>query len=359
MTGRERIRAICNREQPDRLSWTTIVDEATLSNLPANLQGLSGIEFYKYIGCDIFLLNCWGMPYDFRSPVIVWPQFVEEVISCENERFRRELRTPEGSLTSTRVNGHPVEFPVKTVKDANLYRRIWAETTLKKSDDLPVYERVTSEIGDYGVVTRFWGPSTIPMLLEEDMGMIHFYDMYAQHPDELAALITTIHDKHLEAFEILAQGPCDIVILIENTDINYIHPEIYRKYNGMHVKDFVDIIHKAGKTAIIHMCGHVRGLLDQIRMTGLDGVHALTPSPTGDTSAELALDELGDDLIIIGTLDPTIFCLGPIEGIGQALDRLYTPRLRRSNFILCAGADGIVVPLERFNALADWMARNG
>jgi uroporphyrinogen-III decarboxylase len=189
--------------------------------------------------------------------------------------------------------------------------------------------------------------------------MENFYYLLFDHPQEMDALINTIHERELKAFEILAQGPCDVIVLCENTSTFYISPEVYRKYNGPHVRDFVDIVHAAGKTAIIHMCGHVVNILDQIKDTGLDGVHALTPPPTGDTPWESALDVMGEDLIIIGTLDPSIFAAGPVEQIGAALDELYTPRLRRSNFILWPAADGIRVPLERFQAVADWMEQNG
>jgi uroporphyrinogen-III decarboxylase len=132
-----------------------------------------------------------------------------------------------------------------------------------------------------------------------------------------------------------------------------------RKYNGPHVRDFVEICHSKGKIAIIHMCGHVRNILYQIKDTGLDGIHALTPPPTGDTPWEMALDILGEESIIIGVLDPTIFILGKLDEVALALDELYTPRLRRSNFILCPAADGISVPLERFQAVSSWMNQNG
>ena len=40
------------------------------------------------------------------------------------------------------------------------------------------------------------------------------------------------------------------------------------------------------------------------------------------------------------------------------LDRLITPRLREANFVLGAFADGVSVPLERFEALKHWMRKN-
>lgn len=359
LTGREKIEAILHREPVDRLAWTSLVDAATLDGLPENMHGITGIDFYKQLGCDILLLNCWGMPYDFASPARVWPDWVDETISREGDRHSQCLKTPEGTLCWVQFQGHPTGFPVNTIEDVELYREIWAGARFETRDDCPVHAKIDTEIGVDGIVTRFWGPSTIPMLLEMDMGMSNFYMMMCEYPERMEALIQTIHEKQIQAFEILAHGPCEVVILCENTSTMYITPDIYRKFNGPHVKDFVDIAHAAGKLAIIHMCGHVRDLLPLIRQTGLDGVHALTPPPTGNTPWELYLDEIGDDQIVIGALDPTVFVSGPLERIPAALDELYTPRLRRSNFILSAFADGIPVPWERFQAVAAWMEKNG
>ena len=122
-----------------------------------------------------------------------------------------------------------------------------------------------------------------------------------------------------------------------------------------HQRDFVAAAKRGGKTALLHMCGHVHGLLDLIRETGCDGIHFLTPPPTGDTPWEAALDVIGEDLILIGCPDPTIFASGPVDEIGPALDRLITPRLRDANFVLSPTADGISVGLERFYSVMRWM----
>ena len=359
MTGRERITAILNRQPVDRLAWTTLVDGHTLNALPAEMQGMSGIDFYRYIGCDIFLLNNWGVQPGFSSPAFVWPTDVTVSSRQDDGKTIRELQTPEGTLTTIYRDGHPIKYPVTSIKEVKLYLQIWEGAQFVARDDSQAYDRINEILCEDGVTTRFWGPSTIPRLLENDMGTENFYYLLCDHPREMGALINIIHERELKAFEILAQGPYDVIILCENTSTFYISPEIYRKYNGPHVRDFVDIVHAAGKTAIIHMCGHVKNILDQIKDTGLDGIHGLTPPPTGDTPWELALDVLGEYQIIIGVLDPTIFLLGQIEEIASALDALYTPRLRRANFILWAAADGIPVPVERFQAVADWMNRNG
>ena len=359
MTGRERLQAILHKQPAEGLSWTTLVDSNTLDVLPGELKGMSGIDFYRHVGCDIVLLNGWSTPFSFASPTLEWPDGVMETVRDEGDYQFRELVTPFGTLDSERRKGHPTKYPVRTLADVRVYREMWEGASYVEGDDGPVFDSINALIGEDGVVTRFPGPSTIPRLLEVDMGTQNFYYLLHDHKEEMEGLMSAIHEKELEAWEIVSRGPCDVVILCENTSTFYISPDTYRNYSGPQVRDFVDIMHAAGKVAILHMCGHVRMILDLIKETGLDGIHALTPPPTGDTPWELALDELGEDLIIFGVIDPSIFIMGTLDEIPEALDALYTPRLRRSNFCLWPGADGLAVPLERFEAVAAWMDRNG
>lgn len=356
MTGRERLNAILRRQSPDRVAWTTLVDEATLGALPEPLRGMGVLEFYRHIGCDIFQLNNWALPHPFRSPELRWGPEVKTVTRKEDGNSVCEWHTPRGTLTSI-SRGHPLKYPVDSLATMRIYRAMWENACFMERDDRPAFDALNALLGADGIVTRFWGPSTIPRLLENDIGTMNFYYLLNDHPAEMTALIRVIHERELQAFDCLSRSPCEVVILCENTSTYYISPDIYRRFNGPHVKDFVDLMHATGKIAIIHMCGHVLDILADIKQTGLDGIHALTPPPTGNTPWETALDLLGNDLVIIGALDPSLFIMAPLEQIGQALDALYTPRLRRANFVLGPFADGIAVPLERFQAVSRWMER--
>ncbi|MDP6118763.1 MAG: uroporphyrinogen decarboxylase family protein [Planctomycetota bacterium] len=358
MTGRERLNAVMHKEPVDRLSWTTLVDSNTLDNLPGELRGISAIDFYRHIGCDILMLNGWATPHGFNSPKLEWGPEAQTTHWSENGRRFTETQTPNGTLKSVSRKSHPIKYPVETIEDVRIYRELWEGAAFAEADDRPSFDAVNELIEDDGIVTRFWGPSTIPRLLEFEMGTENFYYLLHDYPHEMEELIALMHERELVAFEILGRGPCEVVMLVENTSTYYIGPHIYRHFNGPHVKDFVDTIHDAGKVPIIHMCGHVVDILPDIEQTGLDGVHALTPPPTGNTPWENALDVLGEDAVIIGALDPSIFISGPVENIGSQLDALYTPRLRNANFVLGPFADGIPVPLERFLAISEWMARN-
>ncbi|MFA6470511.1 MAG: uroporphyrinogen decarboxylase family protein [Candidatus Latescibacterota bacterium] len=358
MTGRERLNAVLKKQPKDRLSWTTLVDNSTLLLLPAGLRGNGGIDFYKHLGCDIFLLNGWNTPFRFTSPSHHWPEEVEVEKEQEGQRTTVRWKTPKGVLAGIFEGVHPVKYPVDSISAVNIYREMWEGSSFTAHDDSITFAGLNSLIGESGVVTRFWGPSTIPRLLENDMGVENFYYLLADHPEDVQALIQTMHEREADAFKILAEGPWDSVTLVENTSTYYISPDIYRRYNMPHQREFVDAVKSKGKTAILHMCGHIRGILDLVKETRCDGIHTLTPPPTGNTPWEDVLDILGDDLIIFGCLDPTIFVAGDIGRIPLALNTLITPRLREANFVLNPMADGIPVEPERFTAVRDWIQKN-
>ncbi|MDD3927335.1 MAG: uroporphyrinogen decarboxylase family protein [bacterium] len=327
--------------------------------MPEHLRGNGGMDLYRYLGSEIFLLNGWGTPHLFRAPELRWAEEIEVSFNEREGNTIQEWHARNGTLTAVTHNGHPLKYPVDSLETLRLYREMWESASFLAHDDQPVQDSIDALIGQDGIMTRFWGPSTIPYLLEYAIGTTQFYYLLYDYPEEMKALIDTIHEKELEAFRILANGPSEMVTLCENTSTYYISPEIYRRYNMPHVRDFVDIMHAAGKTAIIHMCGHVADILSDIKETGLDGIHALTPPPIGNTPWEMALDALGDDLIIFGALPANIFLQLPLHKVGPALDGLITPRIAQSRFVLCPCADGLVVPLERFEAVRDWVESRG
>ncbi len=355
MTPRQRLAAILNKKPHDCLSWTALVDNNTLNFFPENLRGNFGIDFYRHIDSDIFLLNGWNTPYTLRSPESKWSEEVKIEVVTENGNNIKRIITPEGTLTGIYARGgHPLKYMIDSMEAVKIYTGMWENAKFVKHDDSETYKILDDLVGDDGIVTRFWGPSAIPRLLELDMGTLNFYYFLNDYPAEMKKLIETIHEKEKEAFRILAEGPWSCVILVENTSTHYISPKIYKQFNMPHQAEFISTIKNAGKTAILHMCGHVRKILHLIKETGCDGIHALTRPPTGDTPWEFALDVLGEDIIIIGALDVSTFLLSRIQDIPHMLDLSITDRLRNSNFILGVFADGIKVDLERFYAVSRW-----
>src|SRR5512138_920430 len=98
MTGRERILALLSRQPIDRPAWTTLVDNATLGIVPAELSADHGMAFYRHLGCDIMLLNGWNTPINFASPRLQWPADVTEHHWRDGLRSITEWRSPRGTL---------------------------------------------------------------------------------------------------------------------------------------------------------------------------------------------------------------------------------------------------------------------
>lgn len=359
ITGRDCLNKICKKQVPERLTWTTVVDSHTINILPDNLRTMNPVEFNHYLGCDTVDLSGWGLPWQLEGARLVQPGVETRNSRDDAGNFVTETICSQGKLTSRMSPAwHPVEFPVKTIEDIRLMIKRWELSYYEPVDEIKAYESIENIIGDSGITTIFAMPSAIPWLLENVMGVEEFYYMLDDYPDEMKELIKIIDDKNWQRYEIIAEHPCPVAILAENTSTRYIGPKIYEEYNMPSQRAFVDAMHNKGKTAILHMCGHVNDLLPLIKETGTDGIHALTPPPLGDTLWEKALDILGDDLIIMGILTPDIFHTIPIKEVSAALDKVITPRIKESPFVLSLFADGIPVPLERFLAVKKWVENN-
>lgn len=348
--------AVMNGKPVDRLPWTTVVDEPTLEILPDDLKWMTPYDFYRHIRCDVFQIGDYGTEYEMKGCRLVMPGVEFTKTKDPSGETTTVSRCRHGVLTERfSPFSHPIEYSIKGIDDLRILAKRWEDAYYEPVDESAAYRAIDASVGDQGITVLFIPPSTIPHLLEEAIGMQQFYYLLADYPEEMEALIHLMQEKELKRFELCTNTPCDTIVLTENTSTRYISPAIYEKYNLPSQRAFVEACHRAGKKGILHMCGHVKLLLHLIKETGTDGIHALTPAPTGDCAWEEALDVLGDDLIIIGILTPDIFHQFPLSQVGPAIEKQITPRVRESRFILALGADGTPVPIERFLAVRDWV----
>jgi len=63
----------------------------------------------------------------------------------------------------------------------------------------------------------------------------------------------------------------------------------------------------------------------------------------------------------LGLLDSAVFHDPRVsrQDIFSLLDKTFTSRVRAGNFILAIAADGLPTPLEKFEAVQEWMQQNG
>ena len=426
MTGRQRLLSILNRAAPDRIAWTTLVDERTRSVMPPAVRAMPVLDFYRHIGCDILQFGNYGLPADLAVPSparLVTPPIETEWVNQPDGLAVRTQRTPWGTLVATFRDGHPIKHPVESLEELRILKEVWlasrheegdtsrpssspcstslcsslcsargrGSSTLRvaasprgrraSKDSAPAqstgartegqstearvdgFARAEAAIGDDGLYIPTLDPSPVQQLIEMDMGLAGFYYHLQDHRAELESLLDAMHACRMAEYEIVARrSPAPALIPVENTSTTLISPALYRRYSLPQIRDYADIAHRHGKKLILHMCGKLSGLLGELAETGLDGINALTPPPVGDLEFEEALDVLGQDLIILGgILDPALFQAPSLtrDDLWQALDRLFTPRIRQAHFLLWLPADGLPTPFDRFLTVRDWMDSHG
>lgn len=365
MTGRERLRAILRGEPPDRPCWTTLVDDVTRSVMPDDWRRLPLLDFYRRLGCDILQFGSYGLPPELQVPTALSYHCPKATVTHETQpdgTLVQTTRTPWGDLTATFRRGHPLKHPVETADDLRVFARLWERSVPTEADGVPeAYGRVDAALGDDGLYLPTMAPSPVQQLLQLDMGVVAFYRFLQDQRGELLALLDLMQQARCQEYEAMAaQCPAPALIAVENTSTRLLSPALYRELSLPQIRQYADICHRHGQRLVLHMCGHLRALLPILPETGADAINALTPPPVGDTTVEVALDALGDGFPQLGAvLQETAFQAPETtrERIWQALDELYTPRVRAAPLLLWAAADGLPTPIERFLAVQEWMAR--
>lgn len=106
--------------------------------------------------------------------------------------------------------------------------------------------------------------------------------LLADYPDEMEELFAVLHERNKKQHAALMEYLTDLVIDYEYTSTTVMNPDMFVRYSLPAINDYVDICHKSGKLYITHMCGKLRGLINEVGSGRQDGVDSLCPPNTGD-----------------------------------------------------------------------------
>ena len=364
MTGRERLTRILHRQGIDRPTWSTLVDDKSRSLMPEAIRRLPVLDFYRHVGCDILQFGNYGLPPETQvaRPVReAGPNTTVETDEADDGTVTLSRHTPRGVLQARSRGGHPTGYPVATVEQVRMLQWVWQHTSYHLCDQRELrasWTRAEEAIGDDGLFAFTFGPTPVQQLLQLDMGLENFYCLLMDHEAEMVDLLGVMQARQRQEWELAAAAmPGELAIIVENTSTTMISPDLYQRLSVPQVRDFVEIMHRHGKKAVIHMCGHLRDLLVHMKPIGFDGINMLTPPPTGNTPFEDALDVLGDDLLIFPGLLPEALFSRPHfspQHLHRGMDQLHTSRLGRAHIFYHVVADGLPTPIEHFYAVRDW-----
>lgn len=363
MTGRERLERMIDGLPIDRVPIAILADDITRSQMPPEWKDIPVLEFYRKLGYDHLQLGNDGLSRELR---MIPPYNIKCDFTAEQEKrgdITIKRRTMDGqSLELHTKLGHPIKYPVNDEEELELLCRMWESVeVIEKTDaalkeSIASYERLDAAIGDMGICVPDVEPSGVQHMLEHETGIENFYYLLEDAPELMERTVEAIQRQRQSIYELLAKHfPSKTIIPVENTSTTMISPALYRKYTLPHMQKYAQTMHRYGKKAIIHMCGHIGALLPEIKEIGLDGIHALTEPPVGSCTYEMALDALGENLVVFTGFDATVLRdnYRTVEEKRQHIKDTLSSRVVAGNFCFGAGADGRVTTIEYLEMVRD------
>ncbi len=231
---------------------------------------------------------------------------------------------PEGHvLPGPLVNSVHKTFFVKGLRDYRILGSYFEGLTYEVDHDLIVRER--ERVGDQGICVLGGGPSSPLYALVADYAGIEQFSLdLFDGADEVESTMQVMTEAACRWYRAAAASPCEVIRCTEDLDTKLVSPEWFRRYAVPALTEYVRICHGAGKKLIIHMCGPIRDFLPDIKSTGADAIHCLTPPPMGDTTIAEARRVLAGHTAAMLRMDANLMLHGNIDEIDRAISELRT-----------------------------------
>lgn len=239
-------------------------------------DSVSSVEFYYKAG------------YDY---VPIWPDFKLKL----------------GSLVDTSS-----DYPIKDWK--SFYEYPWPDVSdLGYSDFISVIPELPRGMK---IIAQVWGIfETVQMLF----GYTGLCFMLIDDP----LLVEAVFERVLMLYEEVYTGMSafkEVGAVVISDDMGFntqtlLPVKDLKKYVLPCHKKLTDIVHKAGKPCILHSCGQLQAIMDDIiEYVGIDAKHSYEDSILPVTRA---MELYGDRIAILGGVDVDRLCRSPEEGLRE------------------------------------------
>ncbi|HNT65653.1 MAG TPA: uroporphyrinogen decarboxylase family protein [bacterium] len=300
-TPRERVLAILNKEQPDRVPWFGDLDYWATGLRVRGVVGADFVQSQAYVDwhrdlrVGFYLQGTFPfrVQYDGSIAVKKWRE--------GNLRYR-QFDTPYGQLRDCwqwieqSFSEAPIEHLIKTSADLAVMTYIIRHQSTEP--DYDALARRRKQVGEQGIVLGYMPRSPFMDLLVEDCGIETLTLLQLDAQDQLAELMEVKESAHDLASAITVDSPAEALMIPENLSAEMVGPQNFEKYLRRYQTRWAKNIAAAGKYSFVHMDGTLRGLLKQECSVGLTVLEALTPEPVGDVAIEQWADYAGESRTI-------------------------------------------------------------
>ena len=355
MTSRERWLAALAGDEVDRIPFWPKIDTAYPRHQAPEFRAMTNRELQEWLGSDLHE----GGPDGIRE--VRTHTSVET--SKQNGHHVTTYATPNRTLTC--VQGfdeaswsyHPIEFPVKTPEDIATLTEVFADLQVEPDhEQLAKATTIQKEFGERGVCATGIGISPLMDWLQHLAGVQNGTYLLYDHPDLVEGLFSEMHRVLLRRAGIIAEHhPFPVVYSVENTSTTLISPDMFRRHCMPVLTEYGDIVTGAGKTHMLHMCGKLGDLLDDIGSLPAQANEAFTSAPVGDTSLLDGRTHMPDRCLVGGT-NATLW-LEPANRIIETIERDLSALPHQRGIVLTSG--GVMPPAckpETIRAVRDWVA---
>ena len=284
MNHRERFLAAVRMEPVDRIPFWPKIFNGYLKNQESTFKGCSLEEAYKFFDSEIQ----YGLP-----------EFIVRSGKRSSQKTRREndLTIVEYILDNhsrrlvmkddpTTLTSHPIEFPINNESDLDFMAEWFSDgefyadiSLLEKQRDLCV------ETGEDAAFAYFVGESPLMNFLEHLANIGNGHYLLHDFPEKTERLFAEMHRNLLMRCRVASSNPfADMFYFSENTSTTLISPDQFVRYCKPQIKEYADILNRSGVPVLLHMCGHLKGLLNILAENPVAGFEAFTPPTVGNTS---------------------------------------------------------------------------
>ena len=312
MTERERVLAVLNHQQPDRLPWLADLSyldfyRRETGTLPAQYEnthlddGLQRMHRDYQVGFYLQGFEPW------RIKAQGW--------ECKTERKGditvNTVATPVGQLREvsqfSRISYSPgiTEHLVKDIEDLKIF--LWVVQHTAYIPDYEFARQRYETVGDNGVVLCYTPKSPLMDLVALRAGVENVTYMTMDEEEEFTAILDELEESYDRAARIAVESPAECIMIPENISSECVAP-FYQKYMKRYHQKWTSKLREAGKFSFVHQDGTVRGLISQLsKESRFDVIEAVTPLPVGDVDIGEVAGLVADSTIIWGGIPGGMF----------------------------------------------------
>jgi uroporphyrinogen decarboxylase len=282
MLQRQLIKNIMNGESTERCGFwlgSPVQETIDIYSEKIGKQGLENIQ--QYLGDDVRWVTPMYLKSTYKHP--------------EGKPLRPwKLDNPMGL-----ANG--IMSAYQTVEEVNAYD--WPQ--IKYLDFTETIEQLKN-YGDYYRLSGFWAPffHDLSYLLGMEDLLIKMYT----HPEVVHAMLEKLCTFYLEANELLYAQASDLIDghFIGNdfgsqADL-MMSPELFDEFYLPWLKKFADQAHQHGYHSVLHCCGSIYRIIDQLVDAGIDCIHPIQALAT-NMDAEYLAENFKGKIVFMGGVD--------------------------------------------------------